>query len=145
MTRGGRAGERLVVIPWWGESAPEVTDVVSDGGKLRLIVELPHSGLPFGARAEVPGAATASASGSARRFHRRVASIPSGPEPVEVEYRAPGSWMMGHRLALRLSGYDPDALGHVVPASLVELDADWMLRRLSPVVELFDGAEGAGR
>ena len=128
--------ERLVIVPWWGDRAPEIADVVRGHGKLRVIVALPGTGTPFVGRPE--------ATLGTRRFYRSVVAVPPEPEAVEIEYRAPGSWALGHRLALRLSGYEPDAVPPVAQAAPVELDADWMLRRLSPVLELFDG-NGADR
>lgn len=121
----GTGSERLVLIPWWGERSPEVTDVVKSGGKLRVIVTLPAIGTP---RVSTPA--------YARPFHRLVVAVPASPAAVEVEYRAAGHWALGQRLALRLAGYDPDGVTPVVSASNVELDAEWMMRRLAPLFEL---------
>lgn len=121
----GNGSERLVLIPWWGQRSPEVTDVVKRGGKLRVIVTLPTTGMSFASTPEI-----------ARRFHRLVVSVPVDPAEVEVEYRAAGHWALGPRLALRLAGYDPEAVTPVVSASVVELDTEWMMRRLAPLFEL---------
>lgn len=121
--------ERLVVIPWWGERAPEVVDVVRAGRKIRVMVELSPCAPPF------------TDARSSRRFHRCVVAIPAGTEDVEVQFRAPGSWLLGHRLALRVAGYEASSTAELVDASPADLDADWMLRRLSPVLELYDGVQ----
>ena len=129
------ADERLVVIPWWGEAAPEVADVVRAGSRLRVIVELPEAGPPFAAH--VAGAMN---DARGRHYHRCVVAVPGEPEDVEVEYRAPATWLLGHPLALRLAGYDAETVPPFVTAEPVELDAEWMLRRLAPVLDIYDPA-----
>jgi hypothetical protein len=125
-TRSDGKRERIIVIPWWGPRAPEVSAVVRQGERLRVIVDLPPVSLPYVTRG----------SDGARRFHRRVIAIPMDDDEIDVEYRAAGSWLLGRTAALRLSGYEPDSVPNVVKAEAVDLDADWMLRRLAPVVDL---------